>query len=191
MTRRPRYSLDTEFRATGSTIDLISVGLVCEDGREIYRVCADFDQAAVARDGWLREHVWRHLPLRPCPWWHLRLCNTGGAGHLDTSHPDVASRTQIADQIAAFLGGEEAQVWADYGAYDFVAVSGLWGALSDKPAGWPWHVMDLRQEIKRLGLTPDQLPPSLGRQHHALADAYWNLTALTVIDHASTRKDTP
>jgi hypothetical protein len=33
-----RYWLDTEFIEDGKTIDLISIGIVCEDGREFYAV---------------------------------------------------------------------------------------------------------------------------------------------------------
>ena len=31
-----KYFLDTEFIEDGKTIDLISLGIVCEDGRELY-----------------------------------------------------------------------------------------------------------------------------------------------------------
>lgn len=31
-----RYFYDTEFIEDGKTIDLISIGVVCEDGREFY-----------------------------------------------------------------------------------------------------------------------------------------------------------
>ena len=50
-----RYFLDTEFIEDGKTIDLISIGIVCEDGRELYlanRNC-DFDKASQ----WVKDNV--------------------------------------------------------------------------------------------------------------------------------------
>jgi hypothetical protein len=38
-----KYFLDTEFIEDGKTIDLISIALVAEDGREIYLCNSDCD----------------------------------------------------------------------------------------------------------------------------------------------------
>ena len=38
MSRRTRYFIDTEFMEDGHTIELISIGICCEDGREFYAV---------------------------------------------------------------------------------------------------------------------------------------------------------
>ena len=38
-----KYFIDTEFVDDGKTIDLISIGIVAEDGRELYVESADFD----------------------------------------------------------------------------------------------------------------------------------------------------
>ena len=38
-----RFFIDTEFVEDGKTIDLISIGIVCEDGREFYAVSTEFD----------------------------------------------------------------------------------------------------------------------------------------------------
>jgi hypothetical protein len=58
-----RYYLDTEFIEDGHTIDLISIGIVAEDGREFYAVNkgCDFSKA----DDWVKENVISHLPPRP------------------------------------------------------------------------------------------------------------------------------
>ena len=39
-----RIFYDTEFLDDGKTIDLISIGMVAEDGRELYAVSSEFDQ---------------------------------------------------------------------------------------------------------------------------------------------------
>lgn len=38
-----RYFYDTEFIEDGHTIELISIGVVAEDGREYYAVSTEFD----------------------------------------------------------------------------------------------------------------------------------------------------
>ncbi len=38
-----RYWYDTEFIEDGKTIDLISIGIVAEDGRELYLQSVEFD----------------------------------------------------------------------------------------------------------------------------------------------------
>lgn len=55
-----KYFLDTEFIEDGKTIDLISIALVAEDGRELY-LCnqeCDFSKACV----WVRNNVLTKLP---------------------------------------------------------------------------------------------------------------------------------
>ena len=41
-----RYFYDTEFIEDGETIELVSFGVVAEDGREFYAVSSDFDPAS-------------------------------------------------------------------------------------------------------------------------------------------------
>src|SRR5439155_17667518 len=60
VTRRTRYFVDTEFLENGTTIELVSIGVVCEDGREYYAVSADFDPGDAIP--WVREHVLSQLP---------------------------------------------------------------------------------------------------------------------------------
>src|SRR5690606_14816131 len=78
---------DTEFLEDGETIELISIGMVAEDGRELYAVNADMPFRRVIRHDWLRENVVPSLPVAPCLPGHR--CSSHGGGHLDTDHPDV------------------------------------------------------------------------------------------------------
>ncbi|WP_100458737.1 3'-5' exoribonuclease [Mycobacteroides abscessus] len=56
------YCYDTEFLEDGRTIDLISIGIVCEDGREYYAVNSEADWDRIRKDDWLMDNVVRHLP---------------------------------------------------------------------------------------------------------------------------------
>lgn len=57
-----RYFYDTEFIDNGRIIDLISIGVVAEDGREFYAVSTEFDPESAGR--WVRHNV---LPKLPSP----------------------------------------------------------------------------------------------------------------------------
>lgn len=144
------YLFDTEFIEDGRTIELISIGVVCEDGRELYAENAD---ARLWRaNDWVRENVLPHLvgePARRLP-------------------------MQIADDLVAFVRAGEGspEFWAYYADYDWVALCQLFGRMVDLPKGFPMYCLDLRQEWRRL---PEvQRPPFEGAEHHALADARWN-----------------
>jgi 3' exoribonuclease, RNase T-like len=163
-----RIYYDTEFIEDGRTIDLISIGLVAQDGREYYAVSAELDQYALSANPWLVDNVRSSLPSRPCG--HGGPCTDGW--HLDTDHPDVKSRRRIAADVAAFLLGTDGrpELWADYGAYDHVALCQLWGTMMDLPAGVPMFTHDLQQEIEKKP-AGDPGPQQVDGLHNALADA--------------------
>ena len=50
-----RYFYDTEFIENGKTIELVSIGIVGEDGSEFYAVSTDFNPAHA--NAWVRENV--------------------------------------------------------------------------------------------------------------------------------------
>lgn len=54
-----RFYIDCEFIDTGSTIDLISIGIVCNDGRELYLQSVEFDPEDA--NDWVKENVFPHL----------------------------------------------------------------------------------------------------------------------------------
>lgn len=171
-----RIDYDTEFLEDGRTIDLISIGMVADDGRELYAVSSEFDVGRVYQHEWLMDNVWPSLPK----WKHERgtrchVCRPDGPGHLDKDHPDVRPRAQIARMVSDFiLATPEPELWAYYAAYDHVALCQLFGAMIDLPAGVPMQTDDIVTEAKRLGLTPRDLPQQPDGLHNALADARHN-----------------
>src|SRR4051794_22095969 len=164
--RRTRYFIDTEFLEDGTTIELVSVGVVCEDGREYYAVSTDFDAGAAIP--WVREHV---LPQLPPP-----------------SDQAWKSNTVIREELLAFLtaDGRGPETWAWYGDYDHVVICQLWGTMPQLPRAMPRFTRDLRQEWERLG------SPSLPRQesgrHHALEDARHNARVWSVLEAERERR---
>lgn len=60
-----RYFYDCEFIEDGRTIELVSIGVACEDGREFYAVSTEFDPERAGP--WVRRHVLPKLPPRRIP----------------------------------------------------------------------------------------------------------------------------
>lgn len=177
------YTYDTEFLEDGSTIDLISIGIVCEDGREYYAVNSDMNVDRIRKDDWLLENVWKHLPLRG---YRATLTSVGGgrnemrtkdAGVLDTNSVLVKPKWVIANEVRDFLlAAESPQLWAYYGAYDHIALMQLWGKMIHKPQGIPMFTHDIVQLWESFNV--EDLPEQDGTQHNALNDARWNWEAL-------------
>jgi hypothetical protein len=168
-----KYFYDTEFIEDGRTIDLISIGIVAEDGREYYAVNRDAPWKRIAKHTWLRENVVRSLPRIHGD----RRFQVGRRNPLalDFGDPVMRSRGQIATEVEKFLlsGDDKAELWAWYAAYDHVCLAQLWGPMMVLPEGIPMLTYDLKQECDRLGNPP--LPEQPSGVHNALADASHNL----------------
>lgn len=167
------YCYDTEFLEDGATIELISIGIVCADGREYYAVNSDMPYERIKTDDWLCRNVVPHLPLGGSPPTVERHSNpsSGYYWSLDMRSPLVKPKWVIANEVREFLlaGGRPIELWADYAAYDHVALAQLWGRMISLPKGIPMFTHDLQQELEH---RPDFAPSAqAGDEHHALADA--------------------
>lgn len=179
MSEPTRYFYDTEFLENGSTIDLISIGIVAEDGREYYAVNEKAEAGIsdnnlgkrITQHTWLMSNVVPHLPLRPDQPTITKHHN-GYNYWLDMDSPLIKPLRLIRNEIRAFLTGEP-ELWAYYAAYDHVALMQLWGPMIRKPSHLPMWTNDIQQHLHQLGVTHDALPPQPDNAHHALADARW------------------
>ncbi len=140
-----RYWFDSEFCEHDERIDLISIGIVAENGREYYAESADFDP--IYASDWLRENV---IP-------QLQGC--------------LKPLSKIRSEILAFFDPAPTEIWAYFGEYDWFLLRRLIGHMLDWPAGWPLSHMNLEQYRLHLGV--EHLPPQAQGQHHALYDARW------------------
>lgn len=169
---------DLEFLENGKTIELISIGLVAEDGREYYAVNSEMPIDSILNHQWLKANVWPHLPLRgykPHP--QINALQQSD-GVLDTSDTRVRPKWVIANEVREFIqaAGPDIELWANYGAYDHVALAQLWGPMVRLPEGVPMFTHDIQQERARLGIHEDDLPKQESGEHNALADARHNQT---------------
>ncbi|QBJ94890.1 polyadenylate-specific 3'-exoribonuclease AS [Rhodococcus sp. ABRD24] len=156
-----RYFYDCEFIEDGRTIELVSIGVVCEDGREFYAVSTEFDPERAGK--WVRRNVLPKLPPPSSPLWK--------------------SRSRIRDDLVKFLvprPGIEPELWAWVAAYDHVALCQLWGAMTELPSNMPRYTRELRQHWESHGCPP--LPPVPDDAHDALTDARHNLAKFDAIE---------
>ena len=65
-----RYFYDCEFIEDGRTVDLVSIGVVDEHGREFYAVSTEFDDTRAVP--WVRRNVLDKLPSPADPAWRSR-----------------------------------------------------------------------------------------------------------------------
>jgi hypothetical protein len=162
-----RYWQDCEFIENGVTIDLISIGVAAQDGREFYAQNSDcnFDAAS----DWVKVNVFPHLK-------HFDLFGQRPIRLSDGSLPDPwMSHKSIGKRLREFCDVEiygKPEWWAYFGAYDHVALCQLYGPMIDLPKGWPFYTRDLKQWADALG--NPRLPLQEKDEHHALADARQN-----------------
>jgi hypothetical protein len=157
---------DTEFLEDGRTIELISIGMVTEDGREYYAVNWNAPWRRIKKHPWLMANVVPHLP-QPHGDWIRHMPNRW---IIDFHNSAVKRHATIAAEVREFIQATpDVELWAWYGAYDHVALAQLWGPMMDLPAGVPMWTNDLRQEQCRLG--GPRMPEQEGAVHNALTDA--------------------
>jgi hypothetical protein len=170
-----RFWFDTEFLEDGNTIELISIGIVAEDGREYYAVNANMPTRRIAEHKWLRENVWVHLPL---------VESTTRVEHrkLDMGSVLVREKRTIANEVRHFLTQHNGPVelWGYYSAYDHVVLAQLWGTMMQLPKGIPMWTNDV-QQVAAAALLYNRLPQQTGTAHNALDDARWTRDAWTFL----------
>lgn len=146
-----RYWLDTEFIADGTNLDLLSIGIVADDGREFYAENADADFSRA--NDWVRENV---LP---------RLIGDG----YDFARDALVS--QIRQYVQWTGEGEPPEFWGWCCGLDYAAVSLLFG-LDDWPRDWPFYFNDIQQAADRRGVAlAERDQDGQPDPHNALMDA--------------------
>jgi len=147
-----KYFIDTEFiegfhkplfGKKRHFIDLISIGIVCEDGREYYAISNEFNPKDA--DKWVKDNVISKLTPR-----YLKGVNKW------------KSNKQIAQEIRDFFGyrweptdyadveitsDNNIEIYAYYADYDWVAFCSLFGRMIDLPDGMPMYCRDLKQTL--------------------------------------------
>lgn len=141
-----RYFLDTEFIESERAIELISIGVVAQDGREFYAENRNCDLRNA--NDWCRKNV---LPL------------------LENK---FLTPSTIATRLLDFIGKETPEFWGYCAAFDHVLLTQLFKETIGIPKHFPYYTNDLAQ-LRRMLKNPE-LPNTNKQIHHALSDARWN-----------------
>ena len=154
-----RFYLDTEFIERGyKKIELISIGIVTQNGNEFYAVASDGWNPNHASD-WVKQNVLPHLDKYPA-YIHM-------------------TRKEIAKQIIEFINKHrhadnkqmrsKPEFWGYYADYDWVLFCQLFGTMMNLPKNFPKFCRDVKQLAVDLG--NPKLPKQKDTEHNALADA--------------------
>jgi hypothetical protein len=194
-----KYFLDTEFiegfhkplfGKRRHFIDLISIGIVAEDGREYYAVSTDF-KPKDAND-WVKRNVFPKLQTRFALW-------PDDPPHMHAETLLWKSNTCIKEELLSFFGCYEdhlfwrapdgIEVYGYFADYDWVLFCSLFGNMMDLPKGFPMYCRDLKQMLDDSGVGEKlrgALPPQQD-EHNALSDAKWNKQLYEVIIKTETK----
>lgn len=152
------WFIDTEFDEDGKTIELISIGLVSDNGREYYAVSSEFDPNHC--NDWVKQHV---LPKLIGP---------------RISRAEIRQRVFELIQESRFDSRSPLAFWGYFADYDWVVFCQLFGKMVDLPEGFPMYCNDLRQLMTEHSIHKDALPKQpKSTEHNALSDARWTKEA--------------
>jgi hypothetical protein len=181
-------------------IDMISVGIYCEDGRSYHALSSEYRYKDAS--DWVKDNI--IIPIyRQGVHGDARNVHTAESFHKWFGKPNK----KIAEEIYLFcLEGEKRQpmgignpyepvveFYGYYANYDWVLFCSLYGRMIDLPAGYPMYCRDLKQMLDECygyqeNKYPDEIRleswlkfvkahpeyPKNTQEHNALADAKWN-----------------
>lgn len=179
-----KYFFDTEFiegfkkplfGKKRHFIDLISIGIISEDGREYYAVSKEFN--AKDADDWVYKNVIQNIEL---DWVQSysgdgrnkmldMIEGKGKYGAIKIMQKDIGkSNKRIAEEIKHFCNPElflhntaepKLEFYGYYSDYDWVLLCSLFGRMIDLPKYFPMYCKDLKQMFDELAdiYTSEQL----------------------------------
>lgn len=163
-----KYFLDTEFNQTVDPVELISLGIVAEDGREFYGTAAGFREEAC--DDWLKTNVLPALDILP-PNFRFDPMDSSKSRYCPKATLSVM-RTYLEN----FIGiDRDIEFWGYYADYDWYLFTRFWGFMN-MPKHFPKLCFDIKQYQHQLEGIKGKitLPKAFKPEHHALVDARWN-----------------
>lgn len=171
-----KYFIDTEFierfhkplfGKSRHVIDLISIGIVSEDGRSYYAIGNEYRYKDA--DKWVRENVILpayidavHGDMRnslTVENFHLRVGKSKKQIAIEMMmffYPEIA--TNFKGEEVEFLergkkfgwGGDAPEFYGYYCDYDWVLFCSIFGRMIDLPKGFPMYCRDLKQSLDEL-----------------------------------------
>lgn len=164
--------LDTEFTGLHQYTSLISLALIDENNRCFYAEFDDYDTTQV--DDWIQDNVLSQLTHEH----YITDTHTVISGNTNTI------RTHLVEWLKYY---DQAEIWSDTLAYDWVLFNQLFGHAFDIPDNIYYIPFDIATLFKIKNIDPDvdrtEFSGITGK-HNALNDArmiqqcYWKLMKL-------------
>jgi hypothetical protein len=184
-----KFFLATTFIQGASELDLVSLGIRAEDGREFYRQNQEccFKEA----DAWVTENILSNLT-------HLDWFYDRGARAYKLAYSAVsprarfpwATRREILQDLQRFIG-DGPEFWSYRGSYDWVLLCLLFGSYASFPLRWPRYCFHLEQRRQEMGAPSLPEQPDGGARHHALDRARWTHQAWSLLDGYAKGRSAP
>jgi len=169
-----KYFIDTEFIEKPNTIDLISIGIVGEDGSEYYAIHQNFNLKEAWGNEWIRENVLSPIWDEEMP--DERELPVGKGRFRGLLYGIGKPIGMIRKEIIDFVDSEP-EFYGYYADYDWVIFCWIFGRMIDLPSYFPMYCRDLKQMMDERGLDKawkQKNCPDSVNEHNALADAKWN-----------------
>ena len=203
--KQPKKLFGIKYGETKPIVDLISIGIAAEDGREYYAVSNEFNFNHAWNDEWIRENVlakiytdWVHGDARnyiPFTKSNMKsLIKRRGKPNKRIASEILIFSTNSEKDFNRWLGSvnefvkmlalgdfsqnDYPEFWAYFASTDWVAFYQLWGKMIEAPKPYPLFVKDLKNLMEFKKLTKEwkqEHCPDPEGEHNALIDARWNL----------------
>lgn len=171
-----KFFLDTEFREGVSygtflgfkvgkpinTIDLISIGIVCQNGEEFFALNSEHDLKTTWQDDWLRENVLKPIYNKYVQGFQRDIDRFNLSTMQWLFKMYGKTRGQIAHSVQHWLNSclyvdfyanerlnnpNKPEFWAYYADYDWVVFAQLFGRMINLPENFPMYCRDLKQKM--------------------------------------------
>lgn len=159
-----RFFYDCEFdESNEKEIKLISIGIISEDGRELYLINKDYDWSTSSQ--WLIDNVKPYIISAP--------------DYCKVSYCEIKNYIMNFIKPSALIN---TKLYGYYSAYDHVVLSQIFGRMIDLPEGMPMYTIDLKQYLDYFDINKDVLMANIQLdEHDAILDARWNLKLYNAI----------
>lgn len=173
-----KFFLDTEFiegfhkplfGKRRHFIDLISIGIVCEDGRTYYAISNEFNPRDANK--WVKENVIAKLESKDAHRSSMIIPTMRMAAPIWKSndnikrdlltffgcYPDKQTILGSLQVVHSWIAPKDIEVYGYFADYDWVLFCSLFGKMIDLPKGFPMYCIDLKQTLDEKATSLTQL----------------------------------
>ena len=184
-----KFFIDTEFIEKQNFLQLISIGIVSETGKEFYAVSSEYDES-MASD-WVKKNVIAPIKLENVNTYSPAMIR---AGIIDFIYWETIRKNHKLTEpikmiyLSRYFEEDPPEFWGYYADYDWVLFCWLFGTMTDLPKGYPEYCNDLKQYAVQVG-GEHILKEESQMKHNALEDAQWNLMVFKKLKEFESKKE--